>query len=34
MPICEQVYRVLSDNRPPLEAVNELFHRELKAEGL
>ncbi len=34
MPICEQVYRVLSDNRPPLEAVDELFHRELKAEGL
>lgn len=34
MPICEQVYRVLFEDHPPLEAVDELFHRELKAEGL
>jgi len=34
MPICEQVFRVLFENRAPLQAVDELFHRERKAEGL
>lgn len=33
MPISEQVHRVLFDGCTPLDAVNELFNRELKSEG-
>lgn len=33
MPITEQVYRVLYENKPPVEAVDELMTRELKPES-
>jgi glycerol-3-phosphate dehydrogenase (NAD(P)+) len=33
MPITEQVHGVLYENRSPLDAVDELFNRQLKAEG-
>ena len=32
MPIAEQMYAVLYENRPPLDAVRELMERRLKAE--
>ena len=32
MPICQQVYRILYDNLPPAQAVQELIARDLKAE--
>lgn len=32
MPICEQVYRILYENLPPRQAVQQLISRELKAE--
>ena len=32
MPITEQVYRVLFEDRDPLEAISELMSRELKRE--
>jgi glycerol-3-phosphate dehydrogenase (NAD(P)+) len=34
MPITEQVYRVLYEDKPPRQAVMDLMTRELKAEGL
>ncbi len=34
MPITEQVYRVLHENKPPRQAVLDLMTRDLKAEGL
>ncbi len=34
MPITEQVYRVLFEDRPPPEAVDELLNRQLKSEEL
>ena len=32
MPITEQVYKVIYENLPPQQAVDELFRREPKAE--
>jgi glycerol-3-phosphate dehydrogenase (NAD(P)+) len=32
MPICEQVYRILYEQLPPRQAVQELISRDLKAE--
>ena len=32
LPICEQVYAILYEDKPPLEAVQELMTRELKPE--
>lgn len=32
MPITEQVYRVLYEDRPPPDAVDDLFNRQLKSE--
>ena len=34
MPITEQVYRVLHENKPPRQAGLDLMTRDLKAEGL
>jgi glycerol-3-phosphate dehydrogenase (NAD(P)+) len=34
MPITEQVYRVLYENKSPRQAVLDLMTRDLKAEGL
>ncbi|MFC1748842.1 NAD(P)H-dependent glycerol-3-phosphate dehydrogenase [Pseudomonadota bacterium] len=34
MPIIDQVYQVLYNNRSPHDAVTQLLHREQKAEGL
>ena len=34
MPITEQVYRVLYENKPARDAVIELMARELKPEGI
>ncbi len=34
MPITEQVYRVLFEERPPPDAVDDLFNRQLKSEEL
>lgn len=33
MPICEGVYRIVYENRHPLEALNELLKRSLKPEA-
>ena len=32
MPIVEQVYKVLHEDKSPAEAVNDLMNRALKAE--
>ena len=34
MPITEQVYRVLYEDKSPRQAVLDLMTRDLKAEGL
>ena len=34
LPIVEQVYRVIYDGRPPLEAVNALLGRPRGSEGV
>ncbi len=33
MPICSEVYRILYESRPPMDAVRALMTRELRAEG-
>jgi glycerol-3-phosphate dehydrogenase (NAD(P)+) len=34
MPIAEQVYRVLHENLPPADAVNNLLAREIRPETI